>query len=474
MSNTKKLEELFQKKFDEEVKEIVSLKGDGSDRSLFRLKSDNRSVIGVVGKNKKENKAFLEFSKIFKDNNINVPEIYLEDLENDVYIEEDLGDDTLYSWMSEIREQEGFSEKIIKMYKKVIAELPRIQVEAGKKIDYSLCYQHIEFGQESMMWDMHYFKWHFLNIFYKTDINNEKLEDEFKKLADFLLEEKKDFFLFRDFQSRNVMIKDNQPYFIDYQSGRKGALQYDLASMLYDSKANIPQANREEFVDEYIKSVNELSEINSERFKKYFYGFAFIRIMQALGAYGFLGSVKNKPHFLGNIPFAISNLEIMLDKFTFLQEMPELKTIIQNLCLDNSLRQTKTQSELIVKVYSFGYHFSGIPQDEKEEHNGGFVFDLRSLPNPGREENLRDLTGQDRMVKEFLNKDERVQKYLKNVFELIDMAIDNYKKRGFTDLMISFGCTGGKHRSVYFAEKLREYIENQKIQVSLKHVDLNK
>ncbi len=472
MINTDNLKKLFQEKFNEEVKEIVSLKGDGSDRSLFRLKNDNRSVIGVMGKNKKENKAFLEFSKTFKNNDIKVPEIYLEDLDNNVYIEEDLGDDTLYSWMSGIREQEGFSERIIGMYKKVIAELPRIQIEAGKNIDYSLCYQHVEFGKESMMWDMHYFKWNFLNIFYKSDIQNDKLEEEFNKLTDFLLEERKDFFLFRDFQSRNVMIKDDEPYFIDYQSGRKGALQYDLASMLYDSKANIPQEHREEFIDEYIKIANEIHKIDSERFKKYFYGFACIRIMQALGAYGFLGSVKNKPHFLGNIPFAISNLEIILDKFSFLQELPELKNIIQNLCLDKTLRQTKSQSELIVKIYSFGYHFSGIPQDEKEEHNGGFVFDLRSLPNPGREENLRDLTGQDRLVKEFLDKDERVQKYLKNVFELIDMAIDNYKKRGFTDLMVSFGCTGGKHRSVYFAKKLRDYLEDKKIQINLKHVDL--
>ncbi|MFH1610395.1 MAG: RNase adapter RapZ [Patescibacteria group bacterium] len=474
MSDTKKLENLFQEKFNEKVKNIETLKGDGSDRSLFRLISQTRSVIGVIGKNRKENVAFVKFSKIFKQKGINVPEIYIEDLDNDMYLEEDLGDDTLYSWMSEIREKEGFSDKIFKMYGKVIAQLPRIQIQAGKDIDYTLCYQHTEFGKESMMWDMHYFKWNLLNLFYKLDINNEKLEEEFNKLTDFLLEEKKDFFLFRDFQSRNVMIKNKEPFFIDYQSGRKGALEYDLASMLYDSKANIPQEIREKLIGKYITSTQELVEIDEGKFKKYFYGFALIRIMQALGAYGFLGRVKNRPHFLGNIPFAIANLEIILNKFNFLQELPELNNIIQNLCSDNSLRQTKSQSELVVKIYSFGYHFSGIPQDEKEEHNGGFVFDLRSLPNPGREENLRHLTGQDRLVKEFLDKEERTQKYLKHVFELIDMAIDNYKKRGFTDLMVSFGCTGGQHRSIYFAEKLREYIEKKEIQVNLKHVDLEK
>ncbi|MFH1457224.1 MAG: RNase adapter RapZ [Patescibacteria group bacterium] len=474
MQDTKKLEKLFQEKFNEEVKEIISLKGDGSDRALFRFKNDNRSVIGVIGKNKKENKAFVEFSRVFRKNDINVPEIYTEDLDNNIYLEEDLGDETLYSWMSKIREREGFSEQIIAMYKRVIAKLPCIQIKAGQNIDYDLCYQHIEFGKESMMWDMHYFKWNFLNIFYKGEIKNEKLEKEFNLLADFLLEEPCEYFLFRDFQSRNIMIKNEELYFIDYQSGRRGALGYDIASLLYDAKANIPQNIRENLLEEYINNIKKHISFDEEKFKKHFYGFALVRIMQALGAYGFLGSVKNKPHFLGNIPFAVANLEIILEKFWYLSDLPELHALLLNLCRDGSLRVIKSQLDLVVKIYSFGYHFSGIPQDEKEEHNGGFVFDLRALPNPGREETLRNLTGQDKLVKEFLDNDKRTQKYIQHIFGLVDMAIDNYQKRGFTDLMVSFGCTGGVHRSVYFAEKLRDYLEDKKVNVNLKHVDLDK
>ena len=341
MQDTKKLEKLFQKKYNEEIKEIISLKGDGSDRTLFRLKNNYRTVIGVIGKNKKENIAFLEFSNVFKKNNIRAPEIFSENLDNNIYLEEDLGDDTLYLWMSKIRSQEGFSDKIINMYKKVIAELPRIQIIAGKDINYDLCYQHIEFGKESMIWDMHYFKWNFLNIFYRQDIKNQKLEQEFNLFADFLLEEPKDNFLFRDFQSRNIMIKDNEPYFIDYQSGRRGALQYDLASLLYDAKANMPQDIREKLIEEYIFQVKKYINLDQEKFKKYFYGFALIRIMQALGAYGFLGSVKNKPHFLGNIPFAVANLEIILDKFSYLNNIPELKNIIFNLCFASAYKNGK-------------------------------------------------------------------------------------------------------------------------------------
>jgi len=334
----KKLEKLFHKHYQEKVDSIEVLKGDGSNRQIYRLSNSQRSVIGVYGDHAPENSAFIEFSRHFKSCGLNVPVIYAVDLANGIYLEEDLGRQTLFDWMSEIRYQTNmFSEKITDFYKRVVAVLPSFQITAGQSIDYSFCYQHTEFGQESMMWDLRYFKHRFLEEFYKKKLNENNLEKDFKKLVWFLLEEPRHFFLYRDFQSRNIMVKDDIPYFIDYQSGRRGALQYDIASLLYDSKANIPDKIREILLHEYLHNVNKLIKIDKNRFLHYFYGFVFIRIMQAFGAYGYLSIVKGKRHFLKSVPFAIRNLEILLEKNTILQDLQTLKEIFANLIKDRTL-----------------------------------------------------------------------------------------------------------------------------------------
>lgn len=334
----KQFELLFHKKYGEQIDEIQSLKGDGSDRKIYRLKNHRRSVIGIIGQNYGENAAFLSFSRHFRKFGLPVPEIYIDELANGIYLEEDLGDTTLIDWISLIRPQEGFSERIISMYQKTIAQLPHFQIRAGQSIDFSFCYQHIEFGHESMMWDLHYFKHRFLEVFYKKPIDEKKLERDFQRLIEHLTEEKRFYFLYRDFQSRNVMIRDDTPHFIDYQSGRRGALQYDLACILYDAKANIPQKIREELVEFYLNEVQAIQQVERNRFKSYFYGFVFIRIMQAFGAYGYLSQVKGKKGFLKSVPFAIKNLEVLLQKDTILNEMPTLREIFQNLILDKSLQ----------------------------------------------------------------------------------------------------------------------------------------
>lgn len=330
---TKKLEQLYIQAFGNNVNKIDKLKGDGSDRAVFRLFAGNKNVIGVHGKNTKENEAFIYLTKHFEKFDLPVPKILVQDLKNGIYLEQDLGYQTLFEWMNQKREMtdEKLPFEIKKMYEKILVYLPKFQILAGQEVDFSVCYQHIEFGRESMMWDLHYFKQNFLNIFYQNKVDNWALEKDFQNLVNYLLNVPHKYFLYRDFQSRNIMIKNNQPYFIDYQSGRRGALQYDLASLLFDAKANISQTDREYLIKKYIFNANIYTKVDEENFMKYFYEFALIRILQALGAYGFLGIIKDKPDFLKSIPFALKNLQIILNKKTQLQKLPVLRKILFDL-----------------------------------------------------------------------------------------------------------------------------------------------
>lgn len=338
MDALKKLIELYEKTYHESVDEISPLKGDGSERKIYRMKNSRRSVIGIIGNNMPENRAFLSFSRHFFQSGLRVPEIYAADLDNHVYLEEDLGDFTLFEWMGLIQEREGFSDQIVRMYEKSLAQLPHFQIRAGKGIDYSVCYQHREFGWASMVWDVQYFKHRFLEVFYKKPVDMLLLEREFTGLIEYLITEEKDYFLYRDFQSRNIMIKNDEPYFIDYQSGRKGALQYDVASLLYDAKANIAEEIREHLLDFYIQELQKFKSVNVEQFKAYFYGFVYLRIMQACGAYGYLGITKQKRHFLKSVPYAMKNFEILAEKDTIIRNFPILDGIFRDLAHDESLR----------------------------------------------------------------------------------------------------------------------------------------
>ncbi len=337
-----RLTKLFKQKYGTAPDQIKALRSDGSDRKIYRIFKDDWTVIGIIGDNREENEAFVEFSHHFQKHDLNVPEIYAVNLNEGVYLEQDLGDDTLFQWMVNIRQTDGFTTDIQNMYKKVIDALPLFQIIAGSSLNYSYCYQHVSFGHESMHWDLHYFKGRFLNYFYKSKLDHTKLENDFNTLISFLLEANQDFFLYRDFQSRNVMILDGVPWFIDYQSGRRGALQYDLGSLLYDAKANLPESFREEMIDYYISRVRKIINLNADHFKKYFYGFVLIRIMQAFGAYGYLSVVKGKKQFFRSVPYAIRNLEILMEKrIPVLDDMPTLKAIFQRLTQEPSLRETK-------------------------------------------------------------------------------------------------------------------------------------
>lgn len=340
------LSDLHRKKYGFPPNSIVPLRSDGSDRKIYRVFSGKETIIGIIGNNYDENAAFLSFSKHFRESGLRVPEIFIEDLKSGAYLEEDLGDDTLFQWMMKIRDHNGLTEQVKAMYRQVVEYLPRFQIAEGPNLDYSLCYQHDEFGEESMLWDLNYFKHRFLDEFYKYPMDPNALEADFQTLMNFLLEEDRNYFLYRDFQSRNVMIKNNLPYFIDYQSGRHGALQYDVASLLYDAKADLPESFREELIQVYLKAVQKFANVNHDRFLKYFYGFVLIRIMQAFGAYGYLSVVKKKKHFFKSVPFAINNLKILLEKkLPVLEKMPTLKSVYSNLVSDESLTKFDRDDE---------------------------------------------------------------------------------------------------------------------------------
>lgn len=467
----KSLEKLFKEWKGTSPQKIEPLPAHGSYRTYYRIFRGNDTVIGAHNEDRSENVAFLTFSRHFLSEGLAVPEIFAQSLQDNIYLEEDLGDVTLFSYLIEVRDKEGFSDKIIRLYEKVIDVLPYFQVAASRNLDYSVCYPRGSFDKQSMMWDLNYFKYYFLKLA-QIPFDEQKLEDDFQNFSDFLLQADRNFFLYRDFQSRNIMIKDNIPYFIDYQGGRKGALQYDIASLLYDAKADIPQEVREHLLEKYIRSASTLISIDSKSFVKYYYGYVFIRIMQALGAYGFRGFYERKTHFLRSVPYAIQNLENLLHSAVLPVSFPALMDAWSRLVRSTYLRQLgDADLKLTVRIQSFSYK-RGIPWDDKG-HGGGFVLDCRALPNPGRYPEFVNATGNDNEVVVFLEKEAEVLLYLKNVFELIDQIVHNYQKRNFTDLMVAFGCTGGQHRSVYCANRLHEYLKQKyDVYVEIRHREL--
>lgn len=463
-----KLVKLYQNWSEEEVKEIIPLPRSGSNRSYFRIISENKNAIGVHNSDRKENLAFIEFSKSFKKAGLKVPEIYAEQIIDDIYLQQDLGKDTLFQYISSEREKSGFSDEIDNLYKKVLTDLPKFQIIGGKEIDYSICYPRSDFDEQSMKWDLSYFKYYFLKLA-GISFDEQLLENDFDKLVDYLLTADRHYFMYRDFQSRNIMVKNNEVYFIDYQGGRRGALQYDLASLLFDAKADIPNDKRNEYLDFYINQLKSYIEIDENKFKSYYYLFILIRIMQAMGAYGFRGFYEKKSHFLASIPYAQDNLKFILDNCKLPIELKTLKPILYEIAESEKLKEIANTKKLLkVNINSFSYK-RGIPVDETG-NGGGFVFDCRALPNPGRIEKYKNLTGRNLEVINFLKNKNEVHEFLKSSMELVNSSIQNYLSRDFDNLMINFGCTGGQHRSVFCAEQLAKRInEKYNVEIVVRH-----
>jgi aminoglycoside/choline kinase family phosphotransferase len=447
---------------------ISALPESGSYRKYYRIIDKEKSVIAVYNKDEKENKAFIKFSEHFLSKKLHVPKIFAQDLDKFVYLIEDLGDLTLYEYIKAVPTGLEYPEDLIKIYMKVIDELLRFQLVGAKGFDFSYCYPRSAFDEQSMMWDLNYFKYYFLKLA-KISFDEQALEDDFKHFAKFLLQARHDYFLYRDFQSRNVMLKGRTPYFIDYQGGRKGAIQYDLASLLYDAKAEIPPEIRIKLRDYYIEKLSSYQQVDKEEFINYYNAYVLIRIMQAMGAYGFRGFYEKKTHFLQSIPLAVKNLEYILETFEMPTNVPELWNVLRSVCISEELMKFGEQEKkLTIKLYSFSYR-KGIPQDDSV-NGGGFVFDCRAIHNPGKYDQYVNLTGRDTPVIEFLDKEQEMTNFIQSVFSLVDASVEKYMERGFSSLMVCFGCTGGRHRSVYSAEKMASHLNSKyKLKILLNH-----
>lgn len=481
------LKQLFEQHFSAPVLRVQPLQGQlgGSGRQIVRLAGENITVIGILYGVREENLAFTEFSRHFRRHGLPVPEIYTEDLDRGAYLEEDLGDLTLFDFLSQNRNGAEIAAPVIDVYRKALSILPQFQIEAGRDLNYKVCYPRASFDRQSISWDLNYFKYYFLRLA-GIPFNEQALEQDFGRLTKFLLTAPHDYFLYRDFQSRNIMLRDGKPFFVDYQGGRKGALQYDVASLLYDAKADLPPEMRRRLLDHYLHELHAFADIDREAFMQHYYAYVYVRVMQALGAYGFRGFYERKAHFLQSVPYALKNLRWLLHNGHVPIALPTLMEAFQAMLASEKLQHLAPSDEtrtaptdstsppLVVRVYSFSFHRDGLPKDESG-NGGGFVFDGRGLPNPGREERFKSLTGKDAPVIEYLEQQESVAQFLSHAISLVDASVKTYQQRGFKNLMVSFGCTGGQHRSVYLAEQMAKNLRTKKgVQVVLHHRELEK
>jgi aminoglycoside/choline kinase family phosphotransferase len=469
------LKRLFEQHFQVPAEDVHPLQGElgSSGRAIVRLAGGGFSVIGILYPVREENIAFLEFSRHFRRHGLPVPQIYAEDLSQGAYLEEDLGDTSLFEFLVANRTGADVAPPAIEAYRKVVAILPRFQVEAGRDLNYKVCYPRSSFDRQSIGWDLNYFKYYFLRLA-GVPFSEQALEHDFARLTKFLLAANHDYFLYRDFQSRNIMLRDGQPYFLDYQGGRKGALQYDIASLLYDGKADLPPELRQELLDYYLDCLGGFISVDREAFMEHYYAYVYVRIMQALGAYGFRGFYERKAHFLQSVPYALKNLRWLAHNVKLPIALPALMNAFNAMLASDKLQGLASSAEaLTVRIFSFSFHRQ-MPADESG-NGGGFVFDGRSLPNPGREEEFRALTGKDAPVIDYLNRQEGVHQFLSAVLSLVDRSMSSYQNRGFKNLMVSFGCTGGQHRSVYLAERLAKHLRDTSgVDVIVRHIELEK
>jgi aminoglycoside/choline kinase family phosphotransferase len=481
------LKELFERHFGVPVLQVYPLQGElgGSGRRIIRLSGGEHSAIGILYGVREENIAFLEFSRHFRRCGLPVPEIYGEDLPHGAYLEEDLGDTTLFEFLSRNRAGAEIAPQVVETYRQVVALLPRFQVEAVRDLNCKFCYPRARFDRQSIAWDLNYFKYYFLRLA-GIPFSEQALETDFGRLTRFLLEPDREYFLYRDFQSRNIMLPNGKPFFLDYQGGRKGALQYDVASLLYDAKADLPPELRQQLLDHYLATLANVIDLKHEAFMHYYYAYVYVRIMQALGAYGFRGFYERKRHFLQSVPYAFKNIRWLLHTVKLPIALPTLLAAFEAMLGSPTLLQL-SQAEpdigqarpvqaypLTVRIISFSFHSPVQPKDDSG-NGGGFVFDTRGIPNPGREERFKPLTGKDRPVIEYLEQQESARRFLANVSSLVDASVANYQQRGFKHLMVSFGCTGGQHRSVYMAEQLARHLRNKNgVEVAVQHLELER
>ncbi len=463
------LGQLFYDYTGEKPTEQVQLSASGSNRRYFRLSSEQHSLIGVQGTSREENQAFLYMANHFLQQGLNVPKVVAKSDDGMLYLQEDLGNTLLFDYISEGRKTGVFCEREKEMLRKTARALAKFQVIGSQDFDYNICYPQPEFNLRSINWDLNYFKYCFLKAT-GLEFQEDRLESDFERLAYILLQKRMNTFMYRDFQSRNVMIRDEKPYFIDFQGGRRGPVYYDVASFLWQAKANYHQELREELINVYLEELDKYMPVDHEEFHATLRHFVLFRTLQVLGAYGFRGYFEKKPHFLQSIPFAIENLRVLLKDCG--EDYPYLVEVLHNMTELKQFKEISVRKPLVVRVYSFSYK-KGIPADESG-NGGGFVFDCRAVNNPGKYERYTYMTGLDEPVIKFMEEDGEIFPFLEAAYSLVDASVKRYIDRGFRNLMVSFGCTGGQHRSVYSAEHMAKHI-NEKfgVEVQLIHREQN-
>ena len=461
------IEKLYKEYTGKAAESITMLSAAGSHRKYFRI-SGNPTLIGVLGTSIDENEAFFSISSQLAQSGVNVPKVIAISTDRICYLQNDLGDLSLFDAIKGGRESGNFSVEEISLLTDTIRKLPSIQFAGNGSFDFSKCYPVAQFDRRSILWDLNYFKYCFLKAT-SPDFSESALEDDFDTLADILLSARCDTFMYRDFQSRNVMIKDGQPWYIDFQGGRRGPIYYDVASFLWQAKANLPQTLRDKLICEYLDALRPYRSITPTEFAASMRHFVLFRTIQVLGAYGFRGYFERKEHFLESVPYAMDNLRTLLE--SPFSEYPYLDSLLRK--LTDTYSKTIDKPALTIKVYSFSYK-KGIP-DDTTDNGGGFVFDCRWLHNPGKYDEYKPYTGLDANVKKFLEDDGEVYTFLSHCYALVDSAVERYISRGFTSLMVCFGCTGGRHRSVYCAQHMAEHLAAKypTVNVRLEHRERN-
>ena len=484
---TEAIRELYIKWKGKEPVSLDVLPQSGSERRYFRLFDDAGSVIGTYGANVKENEAFFYFSEKFREKDLATPEILAISDDKQYYLQEDFGNVSLLNKL----EAGGFTQPVYDLFKKSLGELARLQVNGDDGLDYDQCLTNKEFGKQAIMADLLYFKYYFLDALRKP-YDKQKLMDDFEALSNYLTHTEYKYFMFRDFQSRNIMVKDvvredtnhgsrdnnhgSSVHFIDYQGGMKGAPQYDVASMLWQARANLPDEWKYNLLEDYIDAFENTigQSVNRNIFQSQYNGYVLIRLLQVLGAYGFRGLFERKAQFLTSIPLALKNLKEFFQHQSMGISVPEFNKVL-NLCVADEIIQQFTpvqateKTPLTVKIKSFSYR-NGVPDDESG-NGGGFVFDCRGILNPGRIQSMKTQTGRDKEVKDFLEQQTKMTEFLNSVFDIVDISVEDYINRDFESLSICFGCTGGQHRSVYAADALARHLKNKfKVKIELGHM----
>ncbi len=446
----------------------------GSERHYYRLHTTEGNFIATDGANIKENETFIYFSKHFAEKKLRTAEVLAVSDDKSIYVQKDFGNTSLLDKL----EQNGFNEEVYGLYKQSLEQLALLQIKGHDDLDYKKCLTNSSFGKEAIMADLLYFKYYFLDAL-RRPYDKQKLIKDFEALSNYLSHTEYKFFMFRDFQSRNIMVDtNNEVHFIDYQGGMKGAPQYDVASLLWQAKANLPDDWKQRLLEDYMNAFENVTgeSIDKDVFRSQYNGYVLIRLLQVLGAYGFRGLFERKAHFLTSIPLALQNLKWFVTNQNIGIALPEFKKVLE-ICIDEEVIkeftpiQATTETPLVIDIRSFSFLQNGYPVDGTG-NGGGFVFDMRGILNPGRFDEYKHLSGLDKPVKDFLEQRTKMPDFLNSLFSIVDISVEEYIKRGFEHLSINFGCTGGQHRSVYAAEALARHLRNKfKVKIELKHTN---